>query len=443
MSDLKTTAIKTAQRLIDAGHTTYFAGGCVRDTLLGKEPKDYDIATSATPTEVQALFPKSDAIGEHFGVILVKENKMAFEIATFRHDGSYKDGRHPESVTFSTPEEDAQRRDFTVNGLFQHPVTGEIIDHVGGRADLETKTLRAIGNPADRFQEDALRLMRAVRFATVLDFEIEPTTWQAIKENAHLLEQISAERVRDEFTRTLVAPARARGFDLLTESGLMQFIVPEVYALIGCEQPPQWHPEGDVYTHTRIMLDMLEGEVSTELALAVLLHDIGKPATYTYDEADDRIRFNGHDRVGAEMADVILRRLKYPNSTIEDACAMVKNHMNFMHVMDMRTAKVKRFMARPTFEKEMELHRVDCASSNGLTENYDFLREKEKEFAAQPLIPKPLVTGKDLISMGLKPGPEFKKVLTQVQTEQLEGNLDDREGALSYVKRLIKNEWDQ
>ncbi|BDS08212.1 polynucleotide adenylyltransferase [Oceaniferula spumae] len=437
MSDLKTTAVATAQRLIDAGHTTYFAGGCVRDALLGKEPKDYDIATSATPDEVQALFPKSDAIGAHFGVILVKENKTPFEIATFRHDGSYKDGRHPESVTFSTPEEDAQRRDFTVNGLFQHPTTGEIIDYVGGMADLETKTLRAIGTPADRFQEDALRLMRAVRFATLLDFEIDPKTWTAINENANLLSQISAERVRDEFTRTLVAPGRARGFDLLTESGLMRHIVHEVYDLIGCEQPPQWHPEGDVYTHTRIMLDMLEGEVSTELALAVLLHDIAKPPTYTYDESEDRIRFNGHDRVGAEMAEVILRRLRYSNSAIEDVCAMVKNHMNFMNVMNMRTAKVKRFMSRPTFEQEMELHRVDCASSNGLTENYDFLREKEKEFAAQPLIPEPLVTGRDLIDLGLKPGPEFKRILTDIQTEQLEGRLDDRDAALRHVKVLL------
>ena len=274
MPALQSAALRTAQRLIDAGHTTYFAGGCVRDALLGIEPKDYDLATSATPDEVMALFPRSNAIGAHFGVILVKEGKFPFEIATFRHDGSYKDGRHPESVTFSTPEEDAQRRDFTVNGLFQDPQTEEIIDFVGGQADLKTQTLRAIGNASDRFQEDALRLMRAIRFATVLEFQIEPTTWDAICDNAHLLSQISAERIRDEFTRTLTAPARARGFELLTESGLMRHIVPEVYDLIGCEQPPQWHPEGDVYQHTRIMLEMLKepnGKVSQELALAVLL----------------------------------------------------------------------------------------------------------------------------------------------------------------------------
>ena len=439
MNDLKTAAVATAQRLLDAGHTTYFAGGCVRDSLLGKEPKDYDIATAATPTQVQAIFPKSDAIGEHFGVILVKEKPAAFEIATFRNDGSYKDGRHPESVTFSSPEEDAQRRDFTVNGLFQHPQTGEIIDFVGGQADLQAKVLRAIGDPVKRFQEDALRLLRAIRFATVLNFEIEPSTWTAIEDNAHLLEKISTERIRDEFTRILIAPDKARGFDLLTQSGLMRYIVPEVYDLIGCEQPPQWHPEGDVYTHTRIMLEMLKGEITPELSLAVLLHDIAKPATYTFDQADQRIRFNGHDRVGAEMAEVILRRLRYSNKTTEDVTVMVRNHMNFMNVQNMRTAKVKRFMARPTFEQEMELHRVDCASSNGLTENYDFLREKAREFAAEPLIPEPLVTGKDLIDLGLRPGPDFKAILNTIETEQLEGKLKSREDALQFLQGLIKN----
>ena len=437
MPALKAAAHRTAQRLIDAGHTTYFAGGCVRDQLLGTSPKDYDIATAATPDEVQELFPRSNAIGAHFGVILVKEEKFPFEIATFRHDGSYKDGRHPESVTFSTPEEDAQRRDFTVNGLFQDPTTGEIIDYVNGQADLHSKTLRAIGTPDDRFQEDALRLVRAIRFATVLDFKIDPTTWDAICNNASLLSQISAERVRDEFTRILTSPSRARGFERLTDSGLMRHIVPEVYDLIGCEQPPQWHPEGDVYQHTRIMLDMLNESTSDELALAVLLHDIGKPATYTYDPTEDRIRFNGHDRVGAEMSELILRRLKYSNKTTEDVCAMVDNHMNFMNVQLMRTAKVKRFMARPTFEDEMELHRVDCGSSNGLTDNYDFLRAKETEFASEPLIPPPLITGKDLIEMGLQPGPSFKKILGQIQTEQLEGNLKDRESALAWARDAV------
>lgn len=439
MPDLKTAAHATASRLSDAGHVAYFAGGCVRDALLGIDPKDYDIATSATPDEVQALFPNSNAIGAHFGVILVKQDGFPFEIATFRHDGSYNDGRHPESVTFSTPEDDATRRDFTANGLFQDPQSGEIIDFVSGQKDIDARVIKAIGRPSDRFQEDALRLMRAVRFATTLEFEIEPTTWSAICDNSDLLEKISSERIRDEFTRILVSNHPARGFDLLTESGLMRHIVPEVYDLIGCEQPPQWHPEGDVYTHTRIMLEMLEDDPTPELALSVLLHDIGKPATYTYDEADERIRFNGHDRVGAEMAEVILRRLKYSNQTTDEVCVMVANHMNFMNVQKMRTAKVKRFMARPTFEDEMELHRVDCASSNGFTDNYEFLRAKEEEFAAEPLIPTPLVTGKDLIDLGFKPGPEFKDILNQIQTEQLEGKLDDRDGAIQWINDNILN----
>lgn len=439
MPDLKSAAHTTATRLSDAGHVAYFAGGCVRDTLLGIEPKDYDIATSATPDEVQALFPNSNAIGAHFGVILVKQDGFPFEIATFRHDGSYNDGRHPESVTFSTPEGDASRRDFTANGLFQDPQSGEIIDFVSGQEDIDARVIKAIGLASDRFQEDALRLMRAVRFATTLEFEIEATTWSAICENSDLLEKISSERIRDEFTRILVSNHPARGLDLLTESGLMRHIVPDVYDLIGCEQPPQWHPEGDVYTHTRIMLEMLEDDPTPELALSVLLHDIGKPATYTYDETDDRIRFNGHDRVGAEMAEVILRRLKYSNQTTDDVCVMVANHMNFMNVQKMRTAKVKRFMARPTFEDEMELHRVDCASSNGFTDNYEFLRAKEVEFAAEPLIPPPLVTGKDLIDLGFKPGPEFKEILNQIQTEQLEGRLDDRDCAIQWINDNILN----
>lgn len=437
---LKNTAHEIARRLSGAGHTAYFAGGCVRDALLGKTPKDYDIATSATPDEVLSLFPKSDPVGAHFGVILVRVNGLPFEVATFRHDGSYTDGRHPESVTFSTPEEDAQRRDFTVNGLFQDPASGGIIDYVGGQEDLRKKVLRAIGSPKKRFREDALRLLRAVRFATCLGFRIDAATWEAVCGNTDLLVKISTERIRDEFSRILLAPQRPHGLDLLVESGLMRHIVPEVYDLIGCEQPPQWHPEGDVYTHTRIMLDMLGDDPSLELALGVLLHDIGKPATFSCDPAEGRIRFNGHDRVGAGMAETILRRLKYANKTTEAVCAMVANHMNFMNVQQMRTAKVKRFMSRPTFEDEMELHRVDCASSNGFTENYDFLRAKQDEFAAEPLIPEPLVTGRDLIDLGQEPGPAFREILQAVQTEQLEGRLSSRDEALDFVRKWPQHE---
>ena len=426
-------ALEIARRLKAAGHEALLAGGCVRDKLLGREPKDFDIATSARPAEVLALFPKSNEVGAHFGVVIAKHRGHHIEIATFRTDGCYKDGRRPESVAFSTPEEDAQRRDFTVNGLFERPDTGEIIDHVGGVADLRAKRLRAIGDPVARFQEDALRLLRAIRFSTVLGFEIEPETMAAITACAGLLERISPERVRDEFAKILTAPRRREGVELLVETGLMTHIVPEFLATIGCEQPPEWHPEGDVYTHTCIMLDMLAEDAPLDLCLAVLLHDIAKPPCQSF---DDRIRFNGHDAMGAEMAGTILHRLRFPNGVIAAVVPMVARHMQFMNVQQMRTAKLKRFMAEPTFLREMELHRVDCGSSNGFTDNYEFLQTKEVEFAAEPLIPLPLVTGRDLIQLGLQPGPRFKELLDAVQTEQLEGRILDREPALDYLKSL-------
>lgn len=431
------TATSFARRLKKAGHVAYFAGGCVRDRLLGKEPKDYDIATSATPAQVTALFPGSNEVGAHFGVVIAKEHGTTVEIATFRTDGSYRDGRRPDTVTFSTPEEDAKRRDFTINGLFEDPESGEVIDFVGGRADLYAGILRAIGTPADRFNEDSLRLMRAIRFATTLGFEIEAETWSAIQAHADGLLRISPERIREEFSRLIVQPARARGLDLLVDSGLIQHFMPEVLPLIGCEQPPQWHPEGDVYVHTRIMLDMLGPEAPLELCLAVLLHDIAKPPTQTFDEEEGRIRFNGHDAMGATMAEEILRRLKYPNHVIEDVAFMVSRHMQFMNVQQMRTAKLKRFMSAPTFPLELDLHRVDCGSSNGFTDNLDFLIGKREEFAAAPLIPPPLVTGHDLIQMGLKPSPRFSEILDAVQTEQLEGRLTERAAALEWVKGLL------
>ncbi|MEY3896578.1 MAG: hypothetical protein RLZZ214_2098, partial [Verrucomicrobiota bacterium] len=416
-----------------AGHEAFFAGGCVRDRLLEREPKDYDIATSATPAQVIQLFPGANEVGAHFGVVIAKNAGHHIEIATFRTDGSYKDGRRPDTVTFSTPQEDAQRRDFTMNGLFERPDTGEVIDYVGGVADLRAGVLRAIGDPVARFIEDGLRLMRAVRFSTSLDFEIEPKTLAAIAECAPMLERISPERTRDEFSKILTSPRRRTGVEMLVNTGLMEFIVPEFLKTIGCEQPPEWHPEGDVYTHTCIMLEMLADDAPLDLCLAVLLHDIAKPPCQTF---DDRIRFNGHDAMGAEMADAILRRLRYPNDLIAAVVPMVARHMQFMNVKQMRTAKLKRFMAEPTFPQEMELHRVDCGSSNGFTDNYEFLQSKAEEFASEPLIPPPLVTGRDLIQLGLKPGPRFKEILEAIQTEQLEGRILDREPALTYLKAL-------
>lgn len=422
--------------LREAGHTAYFAGGCVRDALMGIVPKDYDIATSARPDEVVTLFPNSRQVGAHFGVILVNRHGFDFEIATFRTDGNYKDGRRPDSVTFSSPEEDAERRDFTVNGLFFDPIEENVIDFVGGRADLERKIVRAIGDPALRFAEDHLRLLRAIRFAVAYDFEIDPPTWKAMKEQAENIRGISAERVRDEFSRMMLLPGRVRAFDLLVESGLMAQIFPEILVLQGCEQPPQFHPEGDVFVHTRLMLSLLaEENVSLNVVLAVLFHDIAKPATYTFDEEDQRIRFNGHDSLGAEMTHAILRRLKYPNDTVDAVVEMVANHMAFINVQKMRTAKLKRFMARPTFEEEMELHRVDCLGSWGGLDNHVFLREKETTFSVEPLIPPRLVTGADLIARGMKPGPEMGAQLTEIQNMQLDGELTTREEALAWLDR--------
>ncbi len=425
-----------ARELRAAGHEALFAGGCVRDRVLGRQPKDYDIATSATPAQVMNLFPGSGEVGAHFGVVIARRGGLHVEIATFRTDGSYRDGRRPDSVTFSTPEEDAKRRDFTINGLFENPETGEIIDHVGGLDDLRAGVLRAIGNPLERFGEDALRLLRAVRFATVLDFQIEPATLAAIRECAPALARISAERVRDEFSKILMAPHRRRGVELLVETGLMEHILPEFLETIGCDQPPEWHPEGDVYTHTCIMLEMLGEHAALEVCLAVLLHDIAKPPTRTVDADTGRIRFSGHDTLGAEIADETLRRLRYPNDTVATVVEMVGRHMQFMHVQQMRTAKLKRFMSGTAFPEEMELHRVDCASSNGFTDNYDFLLTKAEEFAHEPLMPAPFVSGRDLIAMGREPGPDFRDMLDAVQTEQLEGRILDRPAALAYLKSL-------
>ncbi|MCU0778310.1 MAG: CCA tRNA nucleotidyltransferase [Akkermansiaceae bacterium] len=403
-------AAELARRLTAAGHQALFAGGCVRDKLLGHEPEDYDIATSAVPSEVLGLFPGSNEVGAHFGVVIAKHGGHHIEIATFRTDGSYRDGRRPESVTFSTPQEDARRRDFTINGLFEVPDTGEIIDYVGGMADLKAGIIRAIGDAQARFTEDGLRLLRAVRFAARIGFTIEPATDAALRDCAHLLDRISPERIRDEFSKILTSPRRRAGVEHLVETDLIRHFMPEVLPMVGCEQPPEWHPEGDVFTHTMIMLGMLAPDAPIELCLAVLLHDIAKPPCRSIDP-DGRIRFNGHDALGAQMAETILRRLRYPNHVIDDAVTMVSRHMQFMNVQKMRVAKLKRFMAEPTFDRELELHRVDCASSNGFTDNYEFLQAREAEFAAEPLIPPPLVTGKDLIKLGLQPGPRFREIL--------------------------------
>ena len=433
--DSRAAATDIARRLQQAGHTAYFAGGCVRDELLGLDPHDYDIATSAKPAEVQKLFPHTQAVGAHFGVILVMEHGRAFEVATFRSDHEYIDGRRPEMVTFSTPEEDAARRDFTINGMFHDPVAQKFIDHVGGQDDLKSKTLRAIGDPVARFREDKLRLLRAVRFAARFGYEIDPATWDAIKAHAADIHAVSAERIREELVKILAHPNRVRGFDLLDESGLLKEILPEIEALKGCEQPAQFHPEGDVFVHTRAMLELLPPDAPVGVALSVLFHDIGKPPTFRYHADEDRIRFSGHDRVGANMTEKLMERMRFSRADIDRVAEAVRQHMVFKDVQNMRTAKLKRFMAREGFEEELELHRVDCQSSHGALDNYDFLKAKAEEFASEPLIPPPLVTGHDLMALGWKPGPHFGPILEAVQTAQLEGTLSTTEEAIKWVKK--------
>ena len=405
----------------------------MRDLILGRDPKDFDVATSARPEEVLRLFPGSLTVGAHFGVVIVRRYGEQVEVATFRSDGAYLDGRHPESVTYATAEEDARRRDFTINGLFQDPLSGRIIDYVSGQTDIQASVIRAIGDPAQRFAEDHLRLLRAVRFATVLGFDIEPDTWNAIKQTAPSIASVSAERIRDEFNKIMVHPNRVRGFDLLVQSGLMVVFLPEVLKLMGCEQPPQFHPEGDVFVHTRLMLSLLGPEASLPLVLSVLLHDIAKPDTFAVDETG-RIRFNGHDKLGAEKAHDILHRLKYPNHVIEPVVEAVANHMIFKDVQKMRTSRLKRFMARAGFDDELELHRVDCLGSFGGLDNYHYVIEKRDEFANTPLIPPRLITGADLISLGWHPGPAMGRVLTAVQNLQLEGGLQTPEEAIQWVR---------
>lgn len=422
------------QNLRNEGHVAYFAGGCVRDTLLGTKPYDYDVATSALPQEIEKLFKRTIPVGIQFGVIIVLEGKEQIQVATFRNDGTYNDGRHPSQVTFTNAQEDAMRRDFTINGLFYDPLSHEIFDYVGGRDDVEKKIIRAIGNPYERFKEDKLRLLRAIRFSATLDFEIEPMTWNAILQLAREIHSVSAERIRDELQKILLSPQRLAGFDLLDRSGLLREILPEIELLKGCEQPPEFHPEGDVFVHTRIMLSLLKKEASLPLILSVLFHDIGKPSTREVDAVTGKMRFYAHDQVGAAMSQKILHRLRFSNEIIEAVIPAVRLHMSFKDVPNMRNSTLRRIMARPTFYDELELHRVDCTSSHGMLDNYQLLQQKEIEFSQAPLIPEQLISGKDLIELGFKPGTIFGEILMAIQNCQLENLLKTKEEALAWVK---------
>lgn len=423
-----------AGRLRDAGYVAYLTGGCVRDLLLGRAPKDFDVATAARPEELLRLFPRSGQVGAHFGVVIVHNDEAQVEVATFRSDLEYRDGRHPEGVRFETdPRQDVLRRDFTINALLLDPASGEILDFAGGRADLNAKLIRAIGDPARRFREDHLRLLRAVRFAARLGFEIEHGTFEAIRQLAPSIRNVSAERVRDEIARILTEGGARRGFELLDATGLLPEVLPEVADLKGVEQPPEFHPEGDVWTHTLMMLAGLR-EPSITLALGVLLHDIGKPATFRIAE---RIRFDGHVEKGVEIAHSLLNRLRFPNSVIEGAGELIANHMKFKDVPAMRESRLKRFMRLPDFESHMELHRLDCLASHGSLASYDFIRAKQRELPPERLKPAPLLTGKELIAAGYRPGPMFGVVLNEIEDAQLEGRITTADEALAMARERL------
>jgi len=432
-------AVSIIRRLREAGHAAFLTGGCVRDLLLGRPPKDFDVATSAQPDELLRLFPGAGQVGAHFGVVLVHEagagsEKAQVEVATFRSDLEYRDGRHPDAVHFETdPRQDALRRDFTINALLLDPLSGEVLDFVNGRSDLSARVIRAIGDPERRFREDHLRLLRAVRFAARLGFEIEPETFRAIQRLAPLIHSVSAERVRDEIARILTEGGARRGFELLDATCLLQEVLPEVAALKGVRQPPQYHPEGDVWTHTLIMLGGLH-QPSLTLVLGVLLHDVGKPATFRIAE---RIRFDGHVEKGIEIAHSLLTRLRFPHYVIEGAEALIANHMKFMEVPRMRESTLKRFMRQPDFEEHMELHRLDCLSSHGGLENYDFVRRKQQEMPPEQLKPAPLLTGRELIAAGYRPGPMFGIVLSEIEDAQLEGRISTAEEAMEMAREKL------
>lgn len=429
---LAETIIHTLQ---DHGHSAWLVGGCVRDLLLHRAPKDFDVATSALPGEILLLFPHAGQVGAHFGVVLVHRGHAHVEVATFRSDIDYTDGRRPTAVHFeSSPEQDVLRRDFTINALLLDPDTDEVLDYVGGRADLEARIVRAIGDPVLRFQEDHLRLLRAVRFAARLNFSIEPSTFAAMQTLASAIHYISIERVRDEISRILTEGGARRGFELLDASGLLREVLPEASALKGVAQPPEFHPEGDVWTHTLIMLEGLQ-EPSLELALGVLLHDIGKPATF---RIADRIRFDGHVEKGVEITHALLNRLRYPHAVIEQVEALIANHMRFKDVPNMRESKIKRFLRMPQFEEHLELHRLDCLSSHGSLANYDFARNKQHEVPPEQLRPVPLVTGHDLIAAGCKPGPAFGPALHEAEDAQLEGRVTTKEEALRLALTALR-----
>ncbi|HTR49019.1 MAG TPA: CCA tRNA nucleotidyltransferase [Verrucomicrobiae bacterium] len=427
-----------------AGHQAFLVGGCVRDNLLKREPADYDVATDATPDRVQQIFPHSLAVGAQFGVVVVTDEAQAggsaqVEVATFRSDIGYSDGRHPDRVVYATsPQEDVKRRDFTINALLLDPETDEVLDYVGGREDLAAGIIRAIGRPEERFREDKLRMVRAVRFAARFHYAIHSATFSAIAKLASEIHQVSAERLRDELTKLLTEGAARRAFELLDETGLLPELLPEIARMKGVEQPPQFHPEGDVWTHTLLMLDGLPRPCSPTLAWGVLLHDVGKPPTFTPPSGPGgRIRFDEHAEVGARMAEQICRRLRFSNDDIAQIESLVANHLRFKDVPQMKPSTLKRFVRLDRFDEHLELHRLDCASSHRNLDNYDLVRRFLAETPPEQVRPPRLLTGDDLIALGAKPGPAFKAVLDAVEDAQLNGRIGTREDAVRMARDLL------
>jgi len=435
------------QTLRQRGFQAYLVGGCVRDLLLGREPKDYDVATSATPEQVMEIFPETYAVGAQFGVVLVPESAVAVnastesaaksravEVATFRSDLGYSDGRHPDEVRFSSdPREDVARRDFTINGMLLDPISGDVLDFVGGRKDLEAGIVRTIGDPERRFAEDKLRMLRAVRFAARFGYAIEPATFAAMQKLDEQIEVVSRERVRDELTRMLTEGQARRAFLLLDESGLLRHVLPEISAMKGVEQPAEFHPEGDVLVHTLLLLENLPWPCPLTLAWGALLHDVGKPPTFRV--APDRIRFDGHVEVGVKMAEEICRGLRFSNDETEQILALVDNHMRFGHATRMKESTLKKFLRMPGFDEHLALHRADSLASHRNLSTYEFIQQKRSEIPVEKMRPAPLVTGEDLIAQGHVPGPKFREILGAVEDAQLEGRLTAREAALEFVRR--------
>ncbi|HUA66709.1 MAG TPA: CCA tRNA nucleotidyltransferase [Alphaproteobacteria bacterium] len=433
-------AKKIVARLRKAGFAAFWVGGCVRDYLLGREPWDIDIATDARPEQIEALFKRTIAVGKKFGVIIVVENEHDFQVATFRSDEGYRDGRRPEKVVFGDARADAVRRDFTVNALFYDPISKTTYDWVGGQDDLLAKIIRTIGRPEERFGEDHLRLLRAVRFAAQLNFEIEAETFAAVKRFAPKIKLISSERIRDELLKLFRPPYAARGLDLLRDSGLMEHVLPELCPTITCAQSPDFHPEGSVYNHIRLMLEQLPANAPATLPWAAILHDIGKPPTASLDETTGAIHFYGHEKVGAEMAAQILNRLRFSKKELDEIVACVRQHMQFKDVKQMRKATLRRLLMRETFPLELQLHKLDCLGSHRSLEHYDFLVEQAKELKKKPRIRPPLLTGKDLITLGMKPGPEMGALLHEIRDKQLSEELKTKRAAKTWAQKWLKRE---